>query len=102
MQICPAASVADGWLDVCLVGDLSRLEALRQLPGLYRGAHATHPAVEFVRVRSLEISGEPDTRVHLDGEPFGMLPLRVEVVPLALTLVVPAATQEPASGATAA
>jgi len=100
MQICPAATVSDGWLDVCLVGDLSRFEALRQLPGLYRGAHATHPAVEFVRVRWLEISGDADTRIHLDGEPFGVLPLQVEVVPLALTLVVPAATQERASGAT--
>jgi diacylglycerol kinase (ATP) len=97
MQICPAANVSDGWLDVCLVGDLSRFEALRQLPGLYRGAHATHPAVEFVRVRSLAISGDAETRVHLDGEPFGTLPLRVEVLPLALTLVVPAASQEHAS-----
>jgi diacylglycerol kinase (ATP) len=89
MRICPAASVTDGWLDVCLVGDLSRLEALRQLPGLYRGAHATHRAVEFVRVRSLEISGTLTTRIHLDGEPFGTLPVRVEVLPLALEIVVP-------------
>lgn len=84
MQICPGATVTDGWLDVCLVGDISRLEAVRQLPGIYRGRHVTHPAVEFVRTRSVVIEGDPETRVHLDGEPFGQVPLRIDLVPLAI------------------
>jgi diacylglycerol kinase (ATP) len=84
MQICPGATVSDGWLDVCLVGDISRLEAVRQLPGIYRGRHVTHPAVEFIRARSVEISGDPQSLVHLDGEPFGGLPLQVDLLPLAI------------------
>src|SRR5207302_8208777 len=39
MEICPDASLSDGLLDLCVVGDISRLEAVRQLPGLYRGRH---------------------------------------------------------------
>lgn len=86
MRICPGADLADGWLDFCLVGDISRLETVRQLPGIYRGRHVGHPAVEFIRARSATIKGDAGTLAHLDGEPFGSLPLRVEVVPMALEI----------------
>jgi diacylglycerol kinase (ATP) len=89
MQICPDASLVDGMLDVCLVGDISRIGALRELPGIYRAAHVNHPLVEIVRVRELAIEGEAGTRVHLDGEPFGEVPASVSVVPGAVTVAVP-------------
>jgi diacylglycerol kinase (ATP) len=98
MQICPGATVTDGWLDVCLVGDISRLEAVRQLPGIYRGRHVTHPAVEFVRARSVEIEGDRETCVHLDGEPFGQVPLRIDLIPRAIQ-VAAGATADPAHAA---
>lgn len=84
MQICPDASNRDGMLDVCLVGDISRLGALRELPGIYRAAHVNHPLVELVRVREMRIEGQPGTRVHLDGEPLGGLPVHVGIRPAAL------------------
>ena len=89
MQICPDASVNDGQLDVCLVGDIGRLGALRELPGIYRAAHVDHPLVEITRVRELRIEGEPGTRVHLDGEPFGMLPVDIAVKEGAVAVAAP-------------
>lgn len=89
MQIAPAARADDGQLDLCLVGDLSRLEALRQLPGLYRGSHVGHPRVAFHRFRTLCIEGDP-APLHLDGEPFGSVPLEVSVEPGALLVARPA------------
>jgi len=86
MQICPQALVADGWFDLCVVGDISRLEAVRQLPGIYRGRHVNHPAVEFERATSARLEGEPGTLAHLDGEPFGALPLEIELQHLALSV----------------
>ena len=86
MDICPDASVSDGLLDLCIVGDISRIEAVRQLPGLYRGRHVDHPAVELLRATSVQMEGERGTLVHLDGEPFGALPLRIELAPLALSV----------------
>jgi YegS/Rv2252/BmrU family lipid kinase len=88
MQICPDASNHDGMLDVCLVGDISRLGALRELPGIYRGAHVNHPLVELVRVLEMRIEGQPETRVHLDGEPLGTLPVDVRIRPAALQVAV--------------
>jgi diacylglycerol kinase (ATP) len=92
MQICPGADPSDGYLDVCIAGDLSRWEALRLLPGIYQGAHVGHPKVEFVRARSVRFDGEDGTLVHLDGEPYGAIPVRIDVLPKALHVAVASAT----------
>jgi len=90
MQICPDAATDDGWLDVCLVGDLSRFEALRELPGIYKALHVKNPKVEIVHARSVLIEGDNGTRVHLDGEPFGNVPVEVSLRPGAVSVAVPA------------
>jgi diacylglycerol kinase (ATP) len=89
MRIAPDAKPDDGWLDLCVVGDVSRLTAIRQLPNLYRGTHVRHSAVSLHRARSIEIEGDGATSAHLDGEPFGTLPLRVGIIPAALEVAVP-------------
>ena len=89
MRIAPGAIVDDGALDLCIVGDVSRATALRQLVNLYRGTHVRHPQVELARGRVVEIAGDPETLVHLDGEPFGHLPLRVELHARRLLLAAP-------------
>ena len=89
MRICPDASISDGLLDLCLAGDIGRLGALRELPGIYRGAHVNHPLVEMTKVRELRIEGEAGTRVHLDGEPFGMLPVDISVRQAAVAVAAP-------------
>ena len=88
MKICPDASMTDGQLDVCVVGDLSRLQALREVPGIYEAKHVRNPKVRFYRSRWILIEGDEPTRVHLDGEPWGTLPLRVEALPAALHVAV--------------
>ena len=93
MHIAPGARLDDGELDMCLVGDLSRRGALRQLPGLYRGAHVRHPAVSMTRLCAVELEPiDGDVPVHLDGEPFGSLPLRIEVLPAGLMVAMPTAS----------
>jgi diacylglycerol kinase (ATP) len=89
MRIAPDAAVDDGLLDVCLVGDMSRLVALGQVPHLYRGTHVRHPLVSMFRVARIDVDGDPAVRIHLDGEPFGRLPLSVVVEPGRLEVAVP-------------
>jgi diacylglycerol kinase (ATP) len=81
MRIAPGASVDDGLLDLCIVGDVSRLTALRQLANLYRGTHVHHPQVDLQQARSVIVDGDARTLTHLDGEPFGSLPLSVQIHP---------------------
>jgi len=89
MRIAPGASLDDGQLDLCVVGDVSRITALRQLANLYRGTHVAHPKVDMLRGRSVSIDGDRATLVHLDGEPFGHLPLRVDLHPARLLVAAP-------------
>ena len=77
MRIAPGARTDDGRLDICVVGDISRATAIRQLPNLYRGTHVRHAAVSMHAGSTISIDGAETTRVHLDGEPFGTLPLTV-------------------------
>ncbi|HUF07218.1 MAG TPA: diacylglycerol kinase family protein [Candidatus Binatia bacterium] len=86
MRIAPDARVDDGRLDVCVVGDISRLTVLRELPNLYRGTHVRHPSVTMLAGRTIEIDGDGGTRAHLDGEPFGTLPLDVRIEPRSLVV----------------
>jgi diacylglycerol kinase (ATP) len=86
MRIAPGAAVDDGMFDLCVVGDVSRLTALRQLANLYRGTHVHHPQVDMHRGRAVAIDGDAATLVHLDGEPFGGLPLQVELHPGRITV----------------
>ena len=91
MQICPDAQFDDGLIDACMVGDLSRLQAIKELPGIYRAAHVRHPKVRLVKATSLRIEGDTWVKAHLDGEPFGTLPLEVAVSPRVLQVAMPAA-----------
>lgn len=88
MLICPDAETDDGWLDVCLVGDLSRFEALRELPGIYKAKHVNNKKVEIVHARSLRIEGDASARVHLDGEPFGTASVEISLLPGAVSVAV--------------
>ena len=89
MRIAPDARADDGFLDICVVGDISRLTAVRQLPNLYRGTHVRHPRVSTHTGRNVELDGHATTKIHLDGEPFGGLPLSVSIVAGALEVAVP-------------
>ncbi len=86
MKIAPGAEPDDGRLDVCVVGDISRLTALREMPNLYRGTHVRNPAVSVHTAHTIRVEGDSSTLVHLDGEPFGTLPLRVRIAPRVLSV----------------
>src|SRR3954447_24699389 len=43
MQVCPAAEVDDGLLDITVVGPISKLEFLKTFPKVFKGTHVDHP-----------------------------------------------------------
>jgi diacylglycerol kinase (ATP) len=89
MLIAPEACIDDGELDVCIVGNVSRLELLRMLPRMYRGGHRDHPAVEFVRCRELRAHTVDVAYCQADGELVGPLPATFTIVPGGVRCVVP-------------
>ena len=88
MRVLPDASFDDGLLDVLLLHEISTVEFLRVFPKVFKGAHVDHPAVEIIRGRSVTL--EADRIVaYADGERFAPLPITVEVVPGAVTVLAP-------------
>lgn len=85
MMIAPEANVEDGLLDLFIVHAMSRVELLKVFPKVYTGRHVTHPAVEFVRAKSLKLSSG-NMPVYSDGEARGHSPLTATVVPGALSI----------------
>ena len=78
---------ADGRLAVLAVADRSLFGLLRLLPAFYTGTVSTRPGVLFRFARSVSVEGPG--AVEFDGDPRGSLPLRAEIQPGALRLVVP-------------
>jgi diacylglycerol kinase (ATP) len=93
MMITPGAEVDDGELDVCVVGSVSRLEFLRRFPRVFRGTHPAVDGIETYRGRAVELDAVGDGRgleLWASGERVGPLPARLEAVPGALRVLVPA------------
>ena len=87
MKIAPGAVMDDGRLDLNLVRQVGRWEALGQLRRLSRGTHIHHPKVRFLAAPSLSIDAQPDIEVAADGEIVGMTPARFEICPKALRVL---------------
>jgi diacylglycerol kinase (ATP) len=79
MQLCPMADRSDGFLDIMILHPVSKLELLKVFPRVYSGKHVTHPAVEFVRAKTIKLNA--DTVAYADGEHIGRLPISVSVEP---------------------
>jgi diacylglycerol kinase (ATP) len=86
MRVTPGASFDDGLLDVLVLGKISTFEFLRVFPQVFKGSHVSHPAVQILQAKSvrLEASGIVS---YADGERFAPLPMTMEVVPGALTVL---------------
>ena len=90
MRVLPDAQFDDGLADVMILHEISTLEFLKVFPKVFKGAHVGHPAVEIIRGRSVTLEAAGIV-AYADGERFAPLPLTVEVVPGAVTVLAPAA-----------
>jgi YegS/Rv2252/BmrU family lipid kinase len=90
MCVAPDARIDTGKLQAAVFGDLGRIEAVRRLGETYAGKRIEHPRVSYHDCRSLyaEPAGSRRIGVELDGEAWGHLPARFEVVPAALQVIV--------------
>lgn len=87
MRVCPTAEPDDGLLDVTILGAVGKGAFVRAFAGVYRGAHAGHPAVTMLKARSVTLEA-PDVVAYADGERIGPLPLTCTVSPGALRVLI--------------
>lgn len=93
IEIAPGASISDGYLDVCLFRQRSRLGFLAQLVGVLLRRHRQDPNFIQIKARKIELSTRPPTAVQLDGDYFGETPVEIEVLPAAVRIIQPDGAQ---------
>jgi YegS/Rv2252/BmrU family lipid kinase len=87
----PRASVADGALDFCLIGDASVARILRLMPLVLRGKHLSkRDIVTYLRGKKLDLRSEEPIHVHADGELVGegVTKVRIGMDPRKLRILV--------------
>jgi diacylglycerol kinase (ATP) len=86
LRITEGAVLDDGLLDVVIIKPMSKPGLIRTYPKLFKGTHVTHPQYEHHLARCVTVAA-PGIVSYADGERFGALPLTVECVPGALTVL---------------
>ena len=86
LLITPEAKVDDGKLDLFVLNAISRMELIKLFPKVYYGGHVDHPAVEIIRVESLELHS-PGMPAYSDGEHVGAAPVTCVVSPKSLNVM---------------
>jgi diacylglycerol kinase (ATP) len=90
MKLAPDALPDDGLFDVVLIGDVGKVDFLTTAPKIYKGRHVTHPKVDVLRSKRVEVDAAERLPIEVEGEQVGTTPAVFEVVPGALRLRVPA------------
>jgi diacylglycerol kinase (ATP) len=89
IKIVPAAALDDGLLDVCVVGDISKLKVFFCLPIIYFGGHTRLKEVQYFRTKVIRIESSPSLDVYADGEFACRTPVEIRLIPQALDVIVP-------------
>lgn len=71
-RFCPDAKPGDGFLDLIIVHDISKLKVLFVLPTAYFGKHTRFKGVEIIRCQNAAFRADRKVPVHFDGESAGI------------------------------
>jgi YegS/Rv2252/BmrU family lipid kinase len=87
----PDAGCEKEELDVCLFLDHTISTMLGYAWGIIRGGrHIKNPGVVMRKCRSLSLECDQEAKVQIDGDYLGRTPVKIEIVPRALTVLLPA------------
>lgn len=89
LPFCPQANGNDGYLDLCSFTRGGTLRGLSYLTYLWLGRHRQLSDFRHVRTKRFRLRSQGTVPYQIDGDPGGVLPLDVEVLPERLTLLVP-------------
>jgi diacylglycerol kinase (ATP) len=88
LAITPGARLDEPEFEVCIIATANRFRYLRLLSHALRaGMPRDNPAVKFVKTSVVRAYG--NAPVQIDGELIGTLPMRFEIAPQSLEVIVP-------------
>jgi len=91
VKMTPEARLDDGLLDVRVFKGMGPAWVFRHVAGVFTHRHLRDPMVSHYQGRQVTIYTAEPFPIQLDGEPVGMTPISLNVVPRALRVLVPRA-----------
>lgn len=89
MRLVPGASLQDGLLDMALIGDISKLSVIRNIPRIFKGTHVDQDGFKVIRGRHFYIETDPQYLLYADGDSIYPPPASISVIPNALRVLMP-------------
>lgn len=89
MLLAPNASITDGYLDVVLIGDISKFRMLVNFPRVFRGTHIHEPGIKIMRAQHVKIEADAKYTVFADGDPICQPPIEITIIPASLHVLTP-------------
>lgn len=89
MLVAPKANYTDGFFDVCMVKNLSKLKILFLFPRLIKGTHENIKEVTFFNSKQVKISSLKELSLNIDGEILRCSEVIYEIVHKGLKVLMP-------------
>jgi YegS/Rv2252/BmrU family lipid kinase len=86
-QVTPQASVTEPVLDICVLKGSKRKDMIRFISGVIRKKHLKYKDVSYTRASEVEVTSDGKVHIQIDGDYFGTLPAKIDVVKDAVSLV---------------
>lgn len=87
MMLAPHAELDDGLMDLILTDGARRVDIVKELPRIQRGAHLQNPRVRELRGREVTLESDQPMAIDLDGEMVGFTPASLKILPAAVRFV---------------
>lgn len=89
LRLAPQATGSDAQLDICTFKHGSLWNGLMYLSGVALGQHESWRDCTMQRITHVRIEADAEVPYQLDGDPGGVLPVEIKVLPNRLTLIAP-------------
>jgi len=88
-RMAPKAKMDDGLLDVAILKGHRWPSTIKHVVGLTFRRHIKDPDFQLYRTKHLSLHAKDTLPVHVDAETIGKTPVKIDIAPLALNIVIP-------------
>ncbi len=89
MMIAPGADLSDGYFDVVIIGDISRLKTIMQARAIRKGTHVKLKEISVFHARKVTVESQERALLDVDGELPGQCPAEFYLLPDAIRVISP-------------
>ena len=86
-HVTPNASVTEPMLDVCIFNGRTRKALLRFIKGIIIKKHLKSEDTAYMKTKEMNITSDGKVHIQVDGDYFGTLPVKIDVIDDAVSLV---------------